>query len=178
MPLKLQSSSGGSVTLDVPVTASNYTVTVPNATGTAMVSGNMPTFCAYSSNSQSIGNVTWTKIQFNTEEWDTASCFDSTTNYRFTPNVAGYYQFNVQVEYTTIASARNMLAFYKNGSEYKRGSDMQASYSIALTGAHLIYCNGSTDYVEVYIYQASGGSLTLSNGSNNNTFTGVLVRAA
>ena len=47
MAIKLQSSSGGSVTLDVPVTASNYSLTIPAKTGTAMVSGNMPAFSAY-----------------------------------------------------------------------------------------------------------------------------------
>mgnify|MGYP003341762727 CR=1 FL=1 len=49
MPIKLQSSSGGSVTVNIPVTASNYNVTVPAATGTAMVSGNMPAFSYYAS---------------------------------------------------------------------------------------------------------------------------------
>ena len=38
--------------------------------------------------------ATNTKIVFNAKEFDTANAFDSTTNYRFTPQVAGYYQFN------------------------------------------------------------------------------------
>lgn len=39
MPLKLNSSSGGSVTLQEPTTASNRTLTLPDATGTVNTSG-------------------------------------------------------------------------------------------------------------------------------------------
>jgi hypothetical protein len=43
MPLKLNSSGGGSVTLDTPSTASTYTLTVPAITGTAVVTGSSAT---------------------------------------------------------------------------------------------------------------------------------------
>jgi len=68
-------------------------------TGTlAMVSGNMPAFLVYpSASSTNLTSSTWTKIVFNTEVFDTNNNFDSTTNYRFTPTVAGYYQINLQV---------------------------------------------------------------------------------
>lgn len=39
MPLKLNSSSGGSVTLQEPTTASNRTITFPDGTGTVAVNG-------------------------------------------------------------------------------------------------------------------------------------------
>lgn len=39
MPVSLKSSGGGSVTLDVPSTASTYTLTLPAATGTVLQSG-------------------------------------------------------------------------------------------------------------------------------------------
>lgn len=39
MPLKLQSSGGGSVTLDVPSTASTFTATIPANTGTVVTTG-------------------------------------------------------------------------------------------------------------------------------------------
>ena len=37
MPLKLNSTSGGSVTLQEPTTASNRTITFPDGTGTVAV---------------------------------------------------------------------------------------------------------------------------------------------
>lgn len=39
MPVTLKSSGGGSVTMDVPSTASTYTLTLPAATGTVLQSG-------------------------------------------------------------------------------------------------------------------------------------------
>ena len=105
MPLKLNSSGGGSVTLDVPSTASNFTATIPANTGTVVttgstgvvtqtmlagsVAGNGPAFSAYRSTNQAAANNTFTKIQPNVEEFDTNSNYDNTTNYRFTPSVAG-----------------------------------------------------------------------------------------
>jgi hypothetical protein len=43
MSLVLQSSGGGSVTLEEPVTASNYTITVPAATGTMLTTASTGT---------------------------------------------------------------------------------------------------------------------------------------
>jgi len=43
MSVTLKSSSGGSVTLLEPATASDFTVTMPAATGTAVVTGTTPT---------------------------------------------------------------------------------------------------------------------------------------
>ena len=49
------SASGtGSMTLAAPVTNSNQTATLPDATGTVMVSGNMPAFSAYEPQVKSI----------------------------------------------------------------------------------------------------------------------------
>jgi hypothetical protein len=59
-----------------------------------MVSGNMPAFSAYQSSGQTLSSATATKLNFQTEEFDTNNNFDSTTNMRFTPTVAGYYQVN------------------------------------------------------------------------------------
>ena len=85
-------TGSGTMTLAGPSTNSNQTITIPDATGTMMLNG--PTFSVYrNTTEQSVTSNVATKIQFNAEEFDTANCFDSTTNYRFTPNVAGYYLF-------------------------------------------------------------------------------------
>ena len=53
-----------------------------------------PAFSAWQNGNNNISNQTSTKVTLNNKEFDTANCFDATTNYRFTPNVAGYYQIN------------------------------------------------------------------------------------
>jgi hypothetical protein len=159
-------------------------VTVPSVTGTAMVSGNMPAFSAYASGSQSLSSLTLTKIQFNTEEFDTANCYDNSTNYRFTPNVAGYYQISMTagIGSTGSAVANTQLTgcIYKNGSIAKFGGQtlLNNTYDMLCTVSTLIYLNGSTDYVEGYLRQISGGSLSSAAGQTVCYFQGALVRSA
>jgi hypothetical protein len=184
MSIVLQSTGGGSVTIAEPSTASNVTVTIPAATGDVMVSGNMPAFSAYrTGGNQSVTTNTWTKVQLNAEDFDTASAFDSTTNYRFTPLVAGYYLINACVasgssSYTTTAQC----GIYKNGSLYRVGTMSYSSEIINFGGpaiSAVIYFNGSTDYVELYgLIQASSGP-QISGSTNSVTFmSGALIRTA
>jgi len=183
MPIKLQSSSGGSVTLDVPVTASNFNVTVPNASGTAMVSGNMPAFSAYKTSHQSYSNNTWTKITYDTEEYDTNSNFASST---FTPTVAGYYLFTARNQFIAdgVAMAEINSAFFKNGTIAKTGTyKYQPAALTAQFGSNIsavIYCNGTTDYVECY-GRTDGSTLYVYGAAGAAPYTyfqGILMRAA
>ena len=150
MPGTLKLNSGGAGNLILTPSGSvgsDVTVTVPAVTGTAMVSANMPAFSAYYNGSlQSISANTWTKIILNAEDFDTASCFDSTTNYRFTPNVAGYYQINLVISSDISGSSNAWIsgAIYKNGSVFKGSAyygypGAPAEVSIPL----VVYFNGS-----------------------------------
>jgi hypothetical protein len=187
MSLILQSSGGGQVTIQEPATASNFTQTLPAATGTVMVSGNMPTFRAYVGTNQSIASGdTPTLAQLTVEDFDTASCFNNTGStvggipaYAFLPTVAGYYQVNAK-GYINRATG-NVYAIcliYKNGSNYSNGS---YAFSVVQIDTHsnsqdIVYLNGTTDYIQMYV-QASNPS-TLVAGSAVSAFSAVLVRAA
>ena len=157
-------------------------VTVPSVTGTAMVSGNMPAFSAYKSGNQNLSSSNWTKVTYDTEEYDTNNNFASS---RFTPTVAGYYQINAGVYTAGSSNANtNRIAIYKNGTLYKHGNWFVLSSNAYTQGiatvSILVNFNGSTDYAEVYCYQNSGSS---QNTGNSNTtygcyFQASLVRAA
>jgi hypothetical protein len=141
-----------------------------------MVSGNMPAFSASKQNSTQgpLSSSTWTKITFDTEEFDTNNNFASS---RFTPTVAGYYQFTQNVEGNSAVTGSTVVMFYKNGVYYTRGNQVQTtSLSPIINSSTLIYCNGTTDYVEVYIW--CSGTLTIDNSNYGCRFTGALVRAA
>lgn len=175
MSLVLQSSGGGSVTINEPATASNFTQTLPAATGTVMVSGNQPAFSAYLAGSQSFSASTWTKIQYDTENFDTNSNYNNSSTYRFTPNVAGYYQ--VSASGALDASATYLyLSIYKNGAAVVV-SPFAAAGGVGGVAVGLIYLNGTTDYVEGYALK--DGTASLTGGSSGYTiFQGCLVRAA
>jgi hypothetical protein len=175
----LSGSTSGSVVLAVPAVAGSNTATFPASTGTVMVSGNMPAFSAYNSSATSLSTGAFTKIQFQTEEFDTANCFDNATNYRFTPNVAGYYQVTFVLAMPTGTYPVGTV-IYKNGSRFKDGnflSNNSTTGSINVATA-LISMNGTTDYLECYGYQSSGGSVNCNTGANQTYFQAVLVRAA
>ena len=182
--LVLNGATSGATTL-TPTDAVTTTVTFPSLGGTAMVSGNMPAFSAYLSSNQSVSNATYTKVQINTKIFDTNSYYDNSTNYRFTPLIAGYYQVNacVAIDSTTTNPNFGRTAIYKNGTNYAT-STMSASASATNTLSPLvstvIYLNGSTDYLEVYGYNnGATGPLFYTNGSILYThFSASLVRAA
>jgi hypothetical protein len=133
--------------------------TVTQATLATPVAGTGPAFSAYQSSAQSLSASTWTKLQFQTEEFDTNNNFDSTTNYRFTPTVAGYYQVIGCYAVLSVATGAS-IAIYKNGTVYKSGSgNPNSTTSNTWQMSALVYLNGSTDYVEVYGYISAAQSL-------------------
>jgi hypothetical protein len=175
----------GIFTIAAPSGNTDRTLTLPDNTGTILTTGtpgvpvNGPAFSAYKSGAnQSLTSNTYTKIVFESEEFDTNSCFDSTTNYRFTPTVAGYYQISVRVEISGSGSSRNLATIYKNGSIFKTGTDIGglSPSTLGATVSALIYFNGSTDYVEVYAYVAS--TMSANSGALTTYFQGAMVRAA
>ena len=169
-------SGTGSMTVQAPNTNSNQTVTIPDATGTVMVSGNMPAFSAYPSGTQSISSGVYTKVACNTKEFDTANAFDATTNYRFTPQVAGYYQVNGAISPNGTSTGSAVAAIYKNGSAFKYGPYIQTTNANSSVSA-LIYLNGSTDYIEMYAY-VTASVASIGNGASSTYFQASLVRAA
>jgi hypothetical protein len=165
--------------------AGTYTQTLPNATGTVMVSGNMPTFSVSGNNStsQSVSANTTAKITFYTTAgseyyWDTASCWSSANN-RFVPTVAGYYTFATNLGTAGWSSGNQFnLIIRKNGStnRWVFGTSLSSSNDVYMNGSCTLYMNGSTDYVEVYLFNNGGNTITVRNESERTWFTGSLLR--
>ena len=152
--------------------------------GNIDVTGNVvtdaPAFYAGTSATFSASNATWTKVPLNTELFDTNNNFDATTNYRFTPTIAGYYQFSAALFVAGAGSGGCIFSIRKNGSTYYRICTLTNSLAVnqQTSGAILLYANGSTDYFELFCYQTSGGTLTMGNGATDiNYMTGHLARA-
>ena len=166
------------------------TIATISSTGLALNTGNItlpsgaaPTFSAYLSAAQTLSNASFTKIACNTETWDTANAYDNATNYRFTPQVAGYYLLNC---YTSVNAgttiSRIITSFYKNGGTIGRQNDVLPSGTVTfwyLNGSAYVYLNGTTDYVELYMFVQGTGTLTVgANDANTCYFQASFVRAA
>ena len=158
----------------------NDTSTFGGAIDTTKVITDVPAFSAYASSNQSISNATWTAVQCNAEEFDLTSDFDTST-YRFTPTVAGYYQVSAAVTFSYTAAADKAFLVYiaKNGSVAKYGNK-GSSTGIVYPGASascLVYLNGTTDYINFYAYQNTGGSATAVGLNTDTYFQAYLARA-
>lgn len=143
---------------------------------TGALAGNGPTFSAYKNATQAITGGANTKVTFQVEEWDTASCFDTSTS-RFTPNVAGYYLISA-VLFIGSYSGRYTGKIYKNGSVYKNilSNTGNAANDEGVVGSAVVYLNGTTDYVELYC--EGNNSATLQSGAENTWLQGCLIARA
>jgi hypothetical protein len=142
-----------------------------------------PAFSAYATNTlQTITSGSQQKVLFQVEEFDTDNCYASS---RFTPTVAGYYQLNAEVRIDGASgTGEMMIVIWKNGSEYKRGTNQSgtqiASNFWAMQVSSLVYANGTGDFFEIYVQQGSGGNLSVTavNSPNITYFNGCMVRGA
>jgi len=165
-------------------------------TGTVTGAGesNTPAFQATMNSNMSMSDATFTKMTFDVELFDTDSCFDNSTNYRFTPTVAGKYFIYGRGHVDTVGNIglqHRIVSIYKNGTELHR-NQWQQQYTSGLTDfsslgtvTAVVDMNGSTDYIELYAYvdYPAGFSITdtrviVSDGSANRTiFGGYLLTA-
>jgi hypothetical protein len=73
------------------------------------------------------------------------------------------------------------IILYKNGSAYQRGGNMNITSGITFAQPSVttvVSMNGTTDYLEGYIFQNTGSSQNLNGGSLFNNFSAAFVRSA
>ena len=82
----------------------NNSLTSITALPSAVAVSTTPAFHATKSANSNISSGTDTKIEFNSELFDTDNTYDNSSNYRFTPAVAGKYFVYGQVNASNSAS--------------------------------------------------------------------------
>ena len=137
-----------------------------------------PTFSAYMSSSLLPSQSTWTKCPFNTTSFDTDSDFD-TTNYRFVPSKAGKYAVfaNTYISYGASNTATTeVLAVRKNNTDvlYYRHSITSGGFNSSLALSGIIEMNGTTDYLDVWMFSNSAVPTT-GSGTGNTNFSATWV---
>ena len=145
------------------------------------VAGNGPAFYVYNNADQSLTTSTETKITLDVETFDTNNNFASS---RFTPTVAGYYQLNYGIRIGGTSLTSFYILIFKNGTYYSVNS--QANFpsgnltqELIFGGSNIVYCNGSTDYIEMYISVAGTSPKVIGGRPTTGTyFSGCLIRGA
>ena len=137
-----------------------------------------PAFEAYLSSDQTgLTDSTYTKVEFDTEQFDTDGTYDNSTNYRFTPAVAGKYFIYANVCLQTTGGNEldlGISAIYKNGTLETAAilnpqSTSMLSANVPVFGT--IDLN-TTDYIEIFAYitRTSGGSRDIKSASERTKF--------
>jgi len=157
--------SGNTITIGASGDTTNIIGTLQND-GAAVGGTNTPAFYAYLSSSQDIADSTNTKVQFNTELFDTDNTYDNSTNYRFTPGVAGKYVITVQMLNTTGTDYDNFrVNLKKNGSEIVQGRG--ANFNGDGICYSTIVDSDADDYFEAFFYHTRGSSIAVAGNTGD-----------
>jgi hypothetical protein len=178
--LSPNASGTGTFTIEAPNSNSNRTLVLPDEAGTVLTNETpvvlpkgIPVFSAYSGTGQALSAATNTKILFDQEDFDTAGSFASS---RFTPNVAGFYQFNCGVRTDDTISALHVKLSASTVGEFAAGSFTNTSVSSFMSSCSgVVFLDGAGNFVEVFAF--SGSNITLNTGRTGAYFQGFLVRA-
>ncbi len=153
---------------DGQITGDKMASNTINASNLNSDAKNSPSFRATRTSNQSISTATETKVQFDTEVFDTDSCYDNSTNYRFTPTVSGKYLVTTKVTFGIIAAGVNQqVQIRKNGTTvdvFTRAAGGNVTETVQVTC--LVDMNGSSDYLEVYCYHENGSNVNIGVASS------------
>lgn len=117
-------------------------------------------------NQTGIVNNTSTKLALNHKAVDVDGVFDAVTNFRYTPNVAG--TFLVCGAVTMVPSSTTFevgVNIFKNGSTLFISMDMSLNTALNLVSfsapfAALVQMNGTTDFIELFVFISNSGGAT------------------
>ena len=96
-----------------------------------------PYFSWLGTNTTSVANATFVKL--------------TTTSGSSTDNLTWF----------SLTNTRSIIAIYKNGVVYSK-NDFQTGVT-GMVIAQMLICNGTTDYIEIFVYQQSGATQTYSD---------------
>lgn len=118
----------------------------------------------------------FTKITFNTVEWDKGNGYDSSTS-KFQPSIAGVYAVSATVDVEGVTDTKYaQVLIYKNGVVYKAGILFAPGTAwIPASVSCFVQLNGTTDYIEIYVYQNTGSSQSVYGGSDATFFQACLI---
>ena len=191
--------------VDSSSTGDGYAVILEDATANAFDGGPFvlseapisvanPAFrAALTANQGSISHNTYTKLTYDHVDYDMGGYYDF-TNSRYQPLIAGYYQFNIgQMDYSANDVYDFMIGIYKTGQLNSQsrlrlivpGVSNEDFYASINNVSDVLYLNGTTDYVEVFMKSlsedSSGTMIAYGNISGgfgvgmNSFFSGTLI---
>ena len=175
--------SGNTITIGASGDTTNTIGTLQND-GAAVGGANTPAFSAYIGSNQTLSDSTDTKADFDTEEFDTDSAYD-TSNKRFTvpSGEGGKYFFNARGRfYMSANQSQFVIAIRKNGSEVAKKYIYSGSVGTKIFNSTTYFSYDISavetlsvgDYVEVFVKSddTGGNNITFESGTIQSEFSG------
>jgi len=115
---------------------------------------------------QTIVTATQSFIAMDTEAVDVLNWHSTSTNTeRITPTIAGWYMCVGSGSFDVTINARTLVQLFKNSSEVVKFDWLGGTTANGASVSQMVYLNGSTDYIRLGCYQASGSSQPFTSGS-------------
>jgi hypothetical protein len=192
--------SGDTLTLtagaNLTLGGSSSTITIPsgatitnNGTQTGFGGSTDVLFAATKTTNQTMSHEVTSKITFDDEIYDVGSCYDHSTNYRFTvpSGKGGYYHIGYSFVIENAANSRQYIHWvrpYKNGSDFHLGGGSyggqvqfyQNNTDNPTRNIHavkdFIINLSAGDYIEIYAQSATNNSSDSSGRGDYSMFWG------
>lgn len=129
---------------------------------------------AYRSSDQTIATASWDVISMGAENYDTNGLHSNSTNpSRITAAVAGLYLVTAQVNFAGSSTGDRRLQIRKNAGGTQANGTLWGQDNRRATASNNTVSNLSAqvplaagDYVELFVYQDSGGNLAANGGQD------------
>ena len=129
-----------------------------------------------------IGNATDVVVSWSSEEFDNDNMWVNTSTSRITVNTAGIYTVSFNISWASNATGERIAWIQKNGSGASRWGMVRGAASAAgetIMSSTTIMSLAVNDYIEVGVYQSSGGNLNIGgSGTSPSRFGASRVSAA
>lgn len=116
---------------------------------------------------------------WDTEVLDPLGWHDPASNpSRITPNINGMYECKANFQFVGNSTGRRAVAVRQNGSTINYGSTWAATTAGNVGGIQTVelQLNGSTDYIEAFMFQDSGGTLACGDATSSRLSAKLLYR--
>jgi hypothetical protein len=158
------------------VGANGETLVADSSTSTGLKWAKSPNFVGasvYPSGAQTIGNATYTALTYNTENFDTDAFHSTVTNTsRITipSGLGGYYRVSGMTRFNSNATGRRLLSLYRNGASSREVEVTAGAVAELSLNIDVVLSLSVGDYLEFFVYQSSGGNLTVVAGTQSQVF--------
>ena len=130
----------------------------------------------YRTSALAIANASDVVVTWSTSEFDTDTCWAAGSNDRLTIKTAGIYVVSATIAWASNGTGERISWIQKNGSSSDRwGMVRQGAWSTGETMYNVVSIMSLVvnDYVQVGVYQASGGNLNLNGSGTARTRFGI-----